>query len=106
MWIEVEQAESAVRESVLEILRINHADLKRFGVRGIALFGSYARGDTGPRSDVNLLVDLEPGTTLFGFVRLRNHLQDLLGIPVSLTTADALRPALRGQILAEAIHVA
>jgi predicted nucleotidyltransferase len=96
--------DTSLRDSVLEILEINRGSLKRYGVEAISLFGSVARGDAGPRSDVDLLVDVQRGTTLFGLARLQHYLEDLLGRPVDLVTRDALRPQMRGSIMAEAIH--
>ena len=95
--------ETKLRESILIILKSNRDDLKRFGVESISLFGSVARGDAGPGSDVDLLVYVERGTTLFGLSRLKHHLEDLLGRPVDLVTPDGLRPQMRQSILAEAI---
>lgn len=96
----------ALRDSILEILEINRNDLKRYGVESISLFGSVARGDAGPRSDVDLLVDLDDDVSLLGLSRLKRHLEDLLGMPVDLVTSDALRPKFRDTILAEAIRAA
>ncbi len=96
----------ALRDSILEILEINQDDLKSYGVTSIALFGSVARGEAGPRSDVDLLVDVDDEVTLFGLSRIKHHLEDLLGMPVDLVTSDALRPKVRDTIMAEAIHAA
>jgi hypothetical protein len=96
----------ALRDSVMEILEINRDDLRRYGVQSIALFGSVARGEAGPRSDVDLLVDVDDDVTLFGLSRLKHPLEDLLGMPVDLVTSDALRPRYRERIMAEAIRAA
>jgi predicted nucleotidyltransferase len=98
--------DTTLRDSVLEILEINGDDLKTYGVESISLFGSVARGEAGPRSDVDLLVDVDDEVTLFGLSRLKHHLEDLLGMPVDLVTTDALRPQTRDTILAEAIRAA
>ena len=95
-----------VRDSVLEILQINQDNLRSYGVRSISLFGSVARGESGPRSDVDLLVDVDDDVSLFGLSRLKRHLEDLLGMPVDLVTTDALRPDFRDSIMAEAIRAA
>jgi predicted nucleotidyltransferase len=95
-----------LRDAVLEILRINQENLRSYGVQSISLFGSVARGDEGPRSDVDLLVDLDDDVSLFGLSRLRRHLEALLGMPVDLVTTDALRPKFRDAILGEAIRAA
>lgn len=96
----------ALRDSILEILEINQDDLRGYGVRSISLFGSVARGDAGPRSDVDLLVDLDDDVSLFGLSRLKRHLEDLLGMPVDVVPSDGLRPQYRDSILAEAIRAA
>jgi len=98
--------DTTLRDSVLEILEINRDGLKRYGVESISLFGSVARGEAGPRSDVDLLVDVDDEVTLFGLSRLKHHLEDLLGMPVDLVTTDALRPQMRSSILVEAIRAA
>jgi predicted nucleotidyltransferase len=100
----MEMMDTTLRDSVLEILEINRDDLKSYGVESISLFGSVARGEAGPRSDVDLLVDVDDEVTLFGLSRLKHHLEDLLGMPVDLVTTDALRPQMRSSILAEAIR--
>jgi uncharacterized protein len=102
----MERMDTTLRDSVLEILEINRDDLKSYGVESISLFGSVARGEAGPRSDVDLLVDVDDEVTLFGLSRLKHHLEDLLGMPVDLVTTDALRPQMRSSILAEAIRAA
>lgn len=96
----------SLRDSVLEILGINRDNLRTFGVRSISLFGSVARGEAGPRSDVDLIVDLDDDVSLFGLSRLKRHLEDLLGMPVDLVTTDALRPKFRDAIMREAIRAA
>ena len=96
----------ALRDSILEILEINRDDLRGYGVRSISLFGSVARCDAGPRSDVDLLVDLDDDVSLFGLSRLKRHLEDLLGMPVDVVPSDGLRPQYRDAILAEAIRAA
>lgn len=95
-----------MRDSVLEILEINREDLRTYGVRSISLFGSIARGDAHPGSDVDLLVDVDDDVSLFGLSRLKFHLEDVLGMRVDLVTPDALRPHMRDAILAEAIRAA
>lgn len=64
----------------------------RCGASNVRVFGSVARGDHGPDSDIDLLVDLDPGVTLFGLNRLRRELSELLGAPVDVVSAAALLP--------------
>ncbi|SHE53666.1 hypothetical protein SAMN02745206_00425 [Desulfacinum infernum DSM 9756] len=96
------------RDKAIEILKHNKALLEAHHVRSLAVFGSVARCESGPCSDIDILVEFEPGAEvgLFEFVRLKNELTSLLGVEVDLGTPDALHPALRDNILREAVHVA
>lgn len=78
---------------------------QRLGARDVRVFGSVARGEERPDSDVDLLVRLEPGRTLFDLARLELELEDLLGRPVDVVTADGLREPVRTAALREAIPV-
>jgi predicted nucleotidyltransferase len=75
----------------------------RHGARNVRVFGSIARGDARPDSDVDFLVDLEPGRSLFDLGRLLIDLQSLLGVDVDLVTEKGLRPRIRAQVLREAV---
>lgn len=68
-----------------------------------ALFGSAARGDETPGSDIDLLVDLEPGTRPFAILALGADLEEALGVKVDVGTRESLRERLRAEVLAEAI---
>ena len=86
-----------------------HRDLlQRFGVRELRLFGSAARWEAVEASDLDFLVEYDRTAPvgLFEFVRLQRALSELLGRPVDLATPEALHPALREQILQEAVRVA
>ena len=74
------------------------------GIRSLALFGSTARGEAGPDSDLDLLVELDPAAEigLIGYIGLENRLSRLLGHRVDLATRDALPPPLRERVDAEA----
>ena len=75
----------------------------RHGARNVRVFGSVARGDAGPESDVDILVDMEPGRSLFDLGGLLYDLQTLLGVEVDVVTEKGLRPRIRAQVLREAI---
>lgn len=96
------------RNQIIEKLRANHSLLRQYSVRSISVFGSVARGENRPESDVDLLVEFDPEARigLFAFVYLKDLLSELLGCPVDLVTPDALHPALKESILEEAVHVA
>lgn len=93
-------------DDVLSKLRGENDTLRRFAVRSLAVFGSVARGEARDGSDVDILVEFEPGarTGLFELVRLQRHLSALLGAPVDLVTPASLRPEMREVILREAVH--
>ena len=72
------------RDKVLEILRTHISELKQLGIRSLALFGSVARGEARPESDIDLLVDLEAPFTFDRYIHTKFYLEDLLGCPVDL----------------------
>jgi predicted nucleotidyltransferase len=96
------------RNEIMEILGANREELRRdFGVESLALFGSAARGDAQPQSDVDVLVEIPNPISLFEIVALQLRLQELLNVPkVDLVLRDAIFPPLRDAILAEALRVA
>jgi predicted nucleotidyltransferase len=74
----------------------------RHGARHVRVFGSIARGDARPNSDIDLLVEMEPGRTLLDLIALEQDLEELLGRPVEVLTDGGLSPYLQERILAEA----
>ena len=91
---------------VLEALRSQRRAIldaaARRGARNVRVFGSTVRGDAGPQSDVDFLVDVEPGRSLLDVIALEQDLEELLGRPVEVLTDGGLSPYLQKRILAEA----
>lgn len=83
----------------------NKSGLERFSVKSLAIFGSVARGESRVDSDLDVLVDFSQPVGVFEFIRLKKYLEDLTGCTVDLVTPDALHPAMRKSILAEAVYV-
>jgi len=79
---------------------------QRFAVKTLAVFGSVARGEGRPGSDVDVLVAFDGPADFDRFMDLKFFLEDVLGVRVDLITDKALRPQLRSAIEEEAIHVA
>jgi predicted nucleotidyltransferase len=91
------------REDILSVLDQHRDELRRLGVRRLGLFGSAARGDLTPTSDVDFVVDLEQ-KTFDCYMDLKSLLEELLGRRVDLVLTDALKPRLRERILSEALY--
>ena len=78
---------------------------QRFGVKSLAVFGSVARGEAGPDSDVDILVGFDPHAHagLFKMVELKEFLEEILGCPVDIVTLDGLRPWMRERVKREVV---
>ncbi|MFZ5472130.1 MAG: nucleotidyltransferase family protein [Myxococcota bacterium] len=94
------------RADTLATLRSRADDIRRLGVKSLALFGSVSRDEAREGSDVDLLVDFDGPATFDRYMDLKFFLEDLLGCRVDLITRKGLRPRLRPTVEHEAIHVA
>jgi predicted nucleotidyltransferase len=94
------------RDRILTLLKRRRRRLKKFGIHSLSIFGSVARDQVQPSSDVDILVDFEKPVGLFEYARLKMYLEDVLERPVDLVTPEALRQELREEILREAIRAA
>ena len=90
------------KEVILQMLNRNHLFLKKFGVKEIGLFGSYSRGQSNSTSDIDFLVEFEPGKKTYkNFIGLANYLESLFGTNIDLITKKSLSPYLKPHILKE-----
>jgi hypothetical protein len=87
------------REKKAEIIRLAEAS----GCSNVRVFGSVATGENRPDSDVDFLVDLESGRTIFDLARFLGDLRDLLGTEVDLVESHSIHPYIRDRVLAEAV---
>jgi predicted nucleotidyltransferase len=90
-----------------EIVRAKREDILRvcakYGARNVRVFGSVARGEADEQSDLDFLVELEPGRTLFDLGGLQNELEGLLGCRVDVVTERGLKRRIRERVLREAV---
>ena len=89
-------------DDIMGQLRAMQPDLsRRYRIREMGVFGSYARGEQREDSDPDLLVDLADGTTLVDYVGLQLELSDVLGLKVELASKETLKRRIGRHILAE-----
>jgi len=93
--------EALLKEKREEILRI----AARHGARNVRVFGSVARGEADAASDIDFLVEMEPGRSILDMGGLLMDLQDLLGRKVDVATERGLKPRLRDRVLREAVNL-
>jgi hypothetical protein len=94
------------RSTVAARLVAHQEELKSAGVASMFLFGSTARGEARPDSDVDLFIDYaDPRFSLVELVRLKRRIEEFLGVTADVMTRDSLHPMLRQRIEASAIRV-
>ena len=97
-------AQVLTQQEILSLLANHQAQLKKFGVRSLALFGSFAHGDNTAHSDVDLVVKFDR-KSFDAYMDLKFFLEDLLGRHVDLVPTDSVKPQLRKSILENVVHV-
>jgi predicted nucleotidyltransferase len=93
-------------DEVLETLRRSEQALRARGVRRAALFGSVVRGENGPGSDIDIMVEIDPDAhiTVFDYVGLKEYIGDLFDGPVDVVSREGLKPHVRPAVMANAIY--
>ena len=97
---------SMTRDEIIRTLKEREADLREHGVTHAALFGSVARDEQRPDSDIDILVDLDPAVvaTMFDYAGLKDYVASLFQGPVDVIDRQALKPRLRPHAAADAIY--
>jgi predicted nucleotidyltransferase len=90
----------------LAVLRRNESDLRARGIRHAAVFGSVARGDNRPNSDIDIMIEIDPEAhlTVFGYAGLKDYIAGLFDGPVDVVSRDGLKPYVRPAVTADPIH--
>ena len=94
------------RQEIVDALASHREEIRRFNVRSLSLFGSAARDELHPSSDLDFVVELDGPATLSSFMGLKLFLEDLLGRRVDLVTSRAMKQRLRHAIESELLRVA
>jgi len=94
------------RKSVLNLLKKHQAELRNLGVRTLALFGSVARDQAGPDSDIDILIEFSEAPNFDRFMEVKIYLEDILGKRVDLVMPQSVRPQMRPYIEQDLVYVA
>jgi hypothetical protein len=94
------------RDEILRTLRAAESTLRSRGVEHAALFGSVARGEDRPDSDIDIMVDLDPKVvvTIFDYVGVKDVIADLFNSPVDVVSREGLKALVRPRATADAIY--
>ena len=99
------QAPGRARDEVLRRQALIRTLAKAHGARTLSLFGSAARGEDRPDSDLDFLVELDPGRSLLDLIGLAEDLQEALGRKVETVTAAGMKPRVRAEARRDAIRI-
>jgi predicted nucleotidyltransferase len=94
------------RKDVASLIRKNRTQLNKLGVKSLSIFGSVARGEERPESDVDVLVEFNGPATFDAFMDTKFYLEELLGCKVDLVLPQALKPRLKENVMKDLVHVA
>jgi predicted nucleotidyltransferase len=92
------------RDEVLSTLRRHEAALRKAGVERLFVFGSVARGDASPDSDIDLMAAFDDALSLVDIVRIERMLEDLLGARIELVQEGTLKPRVHAQAKRELVR--
>lgn len=96
----------ADRQEILSKLRASEAALRSRGVSHAALFGSRARGDSRPDSDIDIMIEVDPaaGIGVFEYVALKDYIAALFDGPVDVVSREGLKPYLKPAVTTDAVY--
>jgi uncharacterized protein len=96
----------ADRQEIIDRLRQNEAALRARGVSHAALFGSRARGDNRPDSDIDIMIEVDPaaGIGVYEYVALKDYIAALFDRPVDVVSREGLKPYVKPAVTTDAIY--
>jgi predicted nucleotidyltransferase len=94
------------RRTVILRIRKHRAELTKLGVKSLSIFGSVARGEEMPDSDVDVLVEFKGRATFDKFMDTKFYLEEILERKVDLVTPQAIKPRMKPYIMQDLVHVA
>ena len=96
----------ADRQEIIDRLRQNEAALRARGVSHAALFGSCARGDNRPDSDIDIMIEVDPaaGIGVYEYVALKDYIAALFDCPVDVVSREGLKPYVKPAVTTDAIY--
>ena len=94
------------RQEIIDRLRQNEAALRARGVSHAALFGSHARGDNRPDSDIDIMIEVDPaaGIGVYEYVALKDYIAALFDRPVDVVSREGLKPYVKPAVTTDAIY--
>lgn len=92
------------RNNIFRLIESRREDIRAYGVKEIGVFGSFARNEQKPDSDVDVLVEME-SRTFDSYMGLLFLLEDLFGRKVDLVEKDTIKPLIRNRVLRETLYV-
>jgi len=93
------------RRTIISSIRKRRTELTRLGVKSLSIFGSVARGEERPDSDVDILVEFEGRATFDRFMDTKYYLEEILGRKVDLVTPQAIKPRMKPYVMQDLVHV-
>ncbi len=98
MKLSVSNTIKSKRDEILDIAQ-------KHGAKNIRIFGSMARGEEGPESDLDIIVEMEKGSSLLDIIAIKQDIEDLLGRKVDVVTEASISPYIRDTVLKEAVNL-
>jgi len=94
------------KDAVIAILRKHRPELERLGVLHAALFGSVARGEAGPDSDIDIAIDLDMDRhpTVYDYVGMQQYIEGLFTGRVDVVNREGLKPGVRDRVILDLVH--